>query len=375
MIMRSSIVVFLLTVVSPALSLIADDVAPQTAGAFSASRRVMIVSSETEVFAGDEAVGRIPPGSIVDYLQENGEFLLVPRYNGWIDRKHAVPVEGALEYCNQLVASDGSSLAYHFRGIAHAEAGNLREAWDDFNEAINQGLTEASVYINRGIIAQKAGSLDMALADYTKAIELEPNSVFAWHNRAIVRAELGQWAESLADSAEAIRINPNFAEAYNARGQTFQMHGDLEEAEADFTKATELFPTFSAAYANRGLTRVLRKNYAGAIEDYYQAIRLTPDSAVLLNDTAWVLATCPEIEFCNGDHAVELAQRACELTEHKEFDFLDTLATAYARQENWQEAIRWEQQAISLAPEEAKPELEARLRLFQQTRPFTETAD
>jgi tetratricopeptide (TPR) repeat protein len=373
--MRQTIWLSLLTVVLPAFLALGDDAAPTPNAAFSASRRVMIVSGETQVFAGDEPVGRIPPGSIVDYLQENGDFLLIPRYNGWIDRKHAVPVEQALEYCNKLVESDGSSLAYHFRGIAHAEVGNLREAWDDFNEAINQGLTEASVYINRGIIAQKAGSLDMALADYSKAIELEPNSVFAWHNRAIVRAELEQWAESLADSAEAIRINPNFAEAYNARGQTYQMHGDLEEAEADFSKAAELFPTFSAAFANRAFTRVLRQNYAGAIEDYYQAIRLTPDSPVLLNDAAWILATCPEIEFCNGDHAVQLAQRACELTEHKQFDFLDTLATAYARQENWQEAIRWEQQAIALAPDEAKPELEARLLLFQQTRPFTEPAE
>ncbi len=31
-----------------------------------------------------------------------------------------------------------------------------------------------------------------------------------------------------------------------------------------------------------------------------------PDDAVLLND-AWLLATCPEIEYCNGDHAVQLA--------------------------------------------------------------------
>lgn len=372
--MNTRIVIFLLTIVLHAGLANADDGATANAP-FSASRRVMIVSSETQVFAGNETTGRIPPGLIVDYLQESGEFLLIPRYNGWIDRKHAVPVEQALDYCNQLIATEPTSMAYHFRGIAHAEAGNLREAWDDFNEAINQGLTESSVYINRGIIAQKAGSLDLALADYTKAIEVEPNNVFAWHNRSIVRAELGQWAESLTDSAEAIRINPNFAEAYNARGQTYQMRGDFEEAEADFTKAAELFPTFADAIANRGFTRVLMQNYEGAIEDYYQALRLMPDSPTLLNDAAWLLATCPQVEFCNGDHAVQLATRACEITEFKEFDLLDTLATAYARQQNWQEAIRWEQQAVSLAPAEAKAELEERLRLFQQTRPFVDVIE
>lgn len=373
--MKPSALIYLLTIVLCADFARCDDTQAAAPAGFSASRRVMIISGETQVFAGDQPVGRIPPGSIVDYMQESGEFLLVPRYNGWIDRKNAVPIERALDYCNQLVANDGSSLAYHFRGIAHSELGNLREAWDDYNEAINQGLTEASVYINRGIIAQRAGSLQMALDDYTKAIELEPNSIFAWHNRAIVRAEMEQWAESLADSAEAIRLNPNFAEAYNARGQTYQMHGDLAEAEEDFTKAAELFPTFTAAIANRAFNRVLQQNYAGAIEDYYRAIRLSPDDSTLLNDAAWLLATCPQIEYCNGDHAVQLAQRACELTEHREFDFLDTLAAAYARQENWAEAVRWEQQAIAIAPADAAPELQSRLQLFQQSKPFTDTAE
>jgi tetratricopeptide (TPR) repeat protein len=81
------------------------------------------------------------------------------------------------------------------------------------------------------------------------------------------------------------------------------------------------------------------------------------------------------VEFCNGDHAVQFATRACELTEFQEFDLLDTLATSYARQGNWQEAIRWEQQAIALAPAEAKPALEERLRLFQQQRPFVDVIE
>src|SRR5688572_24958351 len=110
-------VIFLLTIVLHTGLATADDAEAPSNAPFSPSRRVMIVSSETEVFAGNELTGRIPPGLIVDYLQENGEFLLIPRYNGWIDRKHAVPVEGALEYCNQLIATDPTSLAYHFRGI------------------------------------------------------------------------------------------------------------------------------------------------------------------------------------------------------------------------------------------------------------------
>ncbi len=152
----------------------------------------MIISAETQVFAGDQPVGRIPPGSIVDYMQENGEFLLVPRYNGWIDRKNAIAVERAFEYCNQLVANDGSSLAYHFRGIAHSELGNLREAWDDYNEAINQGLMEASVYINRGIIAQARAASKWLLPTTRRRSNSNPtvcspgitgpSSVLKWNN-------------------------------------------------------------------------------------------------------------------------------------------------------------------------------------------------
>ncbi len=45
-----------------------------------------------------------------------------------------------------------------------------------------------------------------------------------------------------------------------------------------------------------------------------------------LNSLAWLRATCPENEIREGKEAVELALRACELSEWRDWGMIDTLA-------------------------------------------------
>ena len=44
----------------------------------------------------------------------------------------------------------------------------------------------------------------------------------------------------------------------------------------------------------------------------------------MLNELAWLQATCPEAKARDGKQAVEHATRACELSAWKEAAFLDT---------------------------------------------------
>ena len=53
----------------------------------------------------------------------------------------------------------------------------------------------------------------------------------------------------------------------------------------------------------------------------------------------------------------------------KDYSMLDTLATAYAETGDFENAQRWQIEAIELAPETARPQLRARLELYQQKDP------
>ena len=75
----------------------------------------------------------------------------------------------------------------------------------------------------------------------------------------------------------------------------------------------------------------------------------------------------------DGKKAVELAIEACELTRWKEAYCLETLAAAYAETGDFASAVKWQTKAIELeADAKEKDEYQARLKLYQEKKPFRE---
>ena len=71
-------------------------------------------------------------------------------------------------------------------------------------------------------------------------------------------------------------------------------------------------------------------NYEKAVSHWRKALELKDDYVGVLNDLAWVLATHADENLRNPAEAVELSERACELTDYKDPLILDTLSAAYA---------------------------------------------
>lgn len=338
----------------------------------SASRTVIVVSSKAEAFAGNESVGTVAPGSVLRYSQENGPWLLIPRYGGWLDRKHVVALERAVGHFTRIIAQQPTPQAYHHRGIARMSLSQYDEAIADYSRAITQGLADPGVFINRGVARQRLGDLQAAIENFTRAIEIDPDNARAYDNRAGALSELGQFDASLADSNEAIRLSPKFAEAYNNRGVTWRMKGDYEQALADYTQAIELYESYTAAFANRGYAHKQQGDYDSAISDYERAIELDPKSPAAQNDLAWLLSTASEESVRNGDRAVELATTACQLTRDRNADYLDTLAAALAEQGDYGAAVAKAEAAVALADDNTRGPIQQRLALYQSRQPYRE---
>jgi len=85
-------------------------------------------------------------------------------------------------------------------------------------------------------------------------------------------------------------------------------------------------------------------------------------------------ATCPVESFRNGKEAVEDATKACELTNWKRWDWIDTLAAAYAETGNFEQAVRYEKQAMSMddVRENDRSKMQGRLLLYEQHQPYHE---
>ncbi|MBV8555854.1 MAG: tetratricopeptide repeat protein [Planctomycetaceae bacterium] len=168
-----------------------------------------------------------------------------------------------------------------------------------------------------------------------------------------------------------IRANSGVASHYLHRGSVWDAKGEYDIALADYNEAIRLDPNLAVAYTNRGVAWGHKQEYDKALADYNEAIRLDPQDTSAHNGRAWVWATSPEEKYRDGKRAVESATRGCELSGWKEANHLGTLAAAYAEVGDFAKAVEWQTKAIELLKDEkGKDDYRARLKLYQEKKPY-----
>jgi tetratricopeptide (TPR) repeat protein len=320
-----------------------------------------------------------------------------------------------------------NAVAYFERGNAFFQKGAQERVIPDYTEAIRLGLRGSDVYHQRGMAHANQADYHLAIPDYDEAIGLDPHNSRAYHDRALafgqkddferaiadlthvlgllraqpvgsaVRTEpgvdgpqsgpygspadnlavaaalsdrgflfckKGAYREALADFEAALRLQPRSASLHLRRGDLRFRLGADERALADYDQALQLQPQSAAAYQRRAAVYGRQRQYERSLADYREAIRLDSRSADAHEGLAWLQATCPEPPLRNGQEAIAHAIRAEQLGG-KEVRFVNTLAAAYAESGQFAEAARFQEQALALAPDEQKAELDLRLKLYR----------
>ena len=123
-------------------------------------------------------------------------------------------------------------------------------------------------------------------------------------------------------------------------------------------------------YNSRGIAYGQKGQYDQAISDFNKAIEINSMDAQTYNNLAWLFATAKVPRFRNGEKAVVLALKACELSEWKNPGCLDTLAASYARVGDFGNATKWQEKALQLFEEGKKTEAQERLNLYRERKPW-----
>jgi tetratricopeptide (TPR) repeat protein len=211
------------------------------------------------------------------------------------------------------------------------------------------------------------GETDRGLQDFDDVIRLKPNDALAYVLRADALQLTKQWNAAIEAATTAIQFDPGLAIAYRVRGRAYIGKKEYGKAARDFSEVDRLDPNHAQNVYDRAELFNAKGDYKSALTELREMVRRFPRSAFARNALAWCLATCPDAAYRNGPEAVEHAQSACNLSQWKDAEVIDTLAAAYAEAGDFDQAIKYAKQAVNLlSPSDThEKEIKERLALFQ----------
>lgn len=191
--------------------------------------------------------------------------------------------------CSEVIRSAAfdtaaKSTAYTNIGELRTQAGALKEAIWNFNQALRFDNTNSRAYTGRAETRAAYGDMIGAIRDFDKAISLSPSDSVNYIGRGHAYLVRGDADASIRDLTEALRLQPESAVAFNNRGLAYRKKGDTVAAFADYTSAIRINPAYALAYANRGRLNQSIGKTDDAIKDLSEALRLDPSQVSVRND-------------------------------------------------------------------------------------------
>jgi tetratricopeptide (TPR) repeat protein len=282
-------------------------------------------------------------------------------------------------WTHALACTPDNAIARYSLGDALLKKGSLDEAIIQYQKALQIIPSYADAHISLGIALLQKGSVDEAITHYQKALQIEPGYAKAHNNLGIALFQKKNVAEAITHYQKALQIKPDFEEAHNNLGNALLQEGSADEAIAHYQKALQIKPDYAEAHINLGNALFKKGSAEGAIPHFQKALLIKPDSLEILNNLAWLLATCPDAHLRDGVQAVQYAERACELTHYGVTATVGTLAAAYAEAGRFDDAIAAAQKACALATAAGEQDLldknQKLLVLYRGHQPYHEAVE
>jgi tetratricopeptide (TPR) repeat protein len=235
--------------------------------------------------------------------------------------------------------------------IENATAANRAVNIPEFVNIPSDGLekieTPAADYARHSdlaIEAMKNRRYADALEEWNKALDLDATDAQAHNNVGVALMETGKTDQAIEHYRKALGIHPKFSEACNNLGEALAGKGADKEAIVHFEKAIRLDPGFTVARENLGMVLARTGQTDKAIYHMKKVIEEKPDAPEDHRNLGHALATKGAFKEASAhlEEAVRLSGRRDPLA-------LYLLGRVSADQGRRQEAVQYDQEALSIA--------------------------
>jgi len=340
------------------------------------------------------------------YLPSIGIFILIAwGVPDWLIAPESFLALAAKRARQSLMAVAAASVLIALSITAHQQVSVWRNTRALFARATAvthdnyQALTSlANLDLEQGRIAEATKSLEYVLriapkfseAEYLMGAALQRPHLLAAdgpevrvpRNARLVLSYLdaGRLAEAQAALTELFQTTGPGPDTLLMKAALLQEAGRTDEAKQVFSELLAHQPRFTLdnPTINFELAELycLQGQVRAALPYYSRAIEMSAQFTNALNNLAWLLATAPDDQVRDGSRAVELAERACQLTGWKHPVLMGTLAAAYAEAGRFDDAVKMAERARSEAEAQKLEPVAARntelLELYRLGKPYRE---
>jgi tetratricopeptide (TPR) repeat protein len=280
-------------------------------------------------------------------------YWIVPSVSQHLYAVKALGTQGNINRANaeavKAVEADPSNAAARgFHALSLSELGHDEEAIKEAERATELNPTGSAPHLDLAISLRRSDQ-ERAIAEARHAIQLGPENSSAYQFLMNCLFELHSYDEAPDLGREWLAVSPYDAAAHSALGSVLAENGDLVSAAQHLGYAMMLRPEVEQVHAQLRQVLLLLARAPDGLQRLREIAGNAPDSPRMLDELAWLLATYPDSKSRDGTEAVQLAERACALTDRRIPALLDTLAVAYAEQGDFARAISTIEEALNLA--------------------------
>ena len=212
----------------------------------------------------------------------------------------------------------------------------------------------SEAHFNLARLLLEKGEANEALDHYRRAIEIRPNDADTHNNYGSALRELGQIDNAKREYEIALTLQPNYVEARLNLATLFLQGGKTSEAIAQLEEAKRIQPNDPIVRTDLGNALMKSGRAREAVAEFNQSLAILPNGVGAMDSLAWLLATAPDTAVRDGARAVEVAERANEITMHADPVILHTLAAAYAEAGQFEDALVTARRGMKLANQSGK---------------------
>ena len=218
-----------------------------------------------------------------------------------------------------------------------------------FQDTLAKNPAAADAHNDLGVILAKRQNYAEAMAHFATAVQLDPQNTGAQLNLGRALAMSGKLDEAQDHFLAVIQLQPNDPVPHVQSANVLMQEGKSHEAVVQFTVAQCLSAKPDVSICMSLATIFFQiGEFHQAADQYRKALSIDPNLPEVLNNLAWLLATCSDNTVRDGAQAVEHAEASCRLTGFKQTGMISTLAAAYAEAGRYPEAVTTAELAIKM---------------------------